>query len=116
MRALKILVVAMGMLLVAGLAVLVIAVVERINHRPPSPSPSAAHAARAATIDLPAGAHVISTEASGDRLVVRIGLAEGGEELLIFDLADGDRVAAIMLQTKPATARHDLPETPLPQR
>ncbi|HKT19469.1 MAG TPA: DUF6476 family protein [Stellaceae bacterium] len=113
MRALKILVVAMGLLLVAGTAVLVVAVIARINRQPTPASPLAAHAT---TIDLPPGAHVVGTQASGGRLVIRVGLADGGEELLVLDLASGARVAAITLQTKPATTRHDLPETPVPQR
>jgi hypothetical protein len=99
MRALKILVVAMGVLLVAGTVALVMAVVERVNHRPTSASSTPA---RAATIELPPGAHVIATQATGDRLVVRIGLSGGSEELLIFDL-NGKRIATIALHASPAT-------------
>ena len=98
MRALKILVVAMGVLLVAGTAALVMAVVERVNHRPTSASPTLP---RAATVELPPGAHVVATQAAGDRLIVRVGLSEGSEELLIFDL-NGKRIATIALQASPA--------------
>jgi uncharacterized protein DUF6476 len=97
MRALKLLVVAMGVLLVAGTAALVMAVVERVNHRPTSASPTPPRAAR---IELPPGAHVIATQATGERLVVRVGLPEGSEELLIFDL-NGRRIATIALQASP---------------
>ncbi|MGH7033199.1 MAG: DUF6476 family protein [Stellaceae bacterium] len=97
MRALKLLVVAMGVLLVAGMAVLVLAVVERVNHRPTSAGPTPP---RAATIELPPGAHVIATQATGERLVVRVGLSGGSEELLIFDL-DGKRIATIALHASP---------------
>jgi len=100
MRALKILVIVMGVLLVAGTTALVIVVVARVN-RPAAPPAPAVTGSR--TIELPPGARVIATEASGDRLVVRLALSEGGEELLIFDLASGARIASIMLQTKPGT-------------
>lgn len=99
MRALKILVVAMGVLLVAGTAALVMAVVERVNHRPTSTS---ATVPSAATIELPPGAHVIATQATGERLVVRVGLPGGSEEVLIFDL-NGKRIATIVLHASPAT-------------
>jgi Family of unknown function (DUF6476) len=100
MRALKILVVVMGVLLVAGTIALVVAVVARVN-RPVTSSGLAA--ARASAIELPAGSRIVATQASGDRLVVRIALADGGEELLVFDLASGARVATITLYAKPAT-------------
>lgn len=99
MRALKILVVAMGVLLVAGTAALVMAVVERVNHRPTSASPTLP---RAATVELPPGAHVIATQATGERLVVRVGLSGGSEELLIFDL-NGKRIATVALHASPVT-------------
>ncbi len=100
MRALKILVIAMGVLLVAGTTALVIAVVARVNR----PATSAAPVATGArTIELPPGSRVLAAEASGDRLVIRLALAEGDEELLIFDLASGARIATIMLRANPAT-------------
>jgi hypothetical protein len=49
-------------------------------------------------IDLPAGARVIATEAVGERLIVRIGLAEGGEALILIDLRSGARLGTIELK------------------
>jgi len=98
MRALKILVVAMGLLLVAGTVALVIAVANRINH-PPAPATATG---ATSTIALPPGARVGASEVSGDHLVVRVTLADGGEELLIFNLATGARIATIALRPTPA--------------
>ena len=98
MRALKILVVVMGVLLVLGTAALVVAVTNRINHPPAPPKPTAP-----TELDLPAGARIVATEMSADRLLVRVALAEGGEELLVFSLANGARLATITLRAKPAS-------------
>jgi flagellar basal body-associated protein FliL len=97
MRALKILVIVLGVLLVAGTAALVWAVANRINH---PPAPSAPAAASASEVELPPGARIVSTEASGDRLIVRLSLSDGSEELLIFNLGNGARVATIRLRAK----------------
>jgi len=100
MRSLKILVVALGVLLVAGIVGLGFAVSYRLNHpRPVAPVMAAATATGASiVVDLPPGAKVLKTKASGDRLVVRVGLAAGGEEVLIFNLETGARVATIELK------------------
>jgi hypothetical protein len=97
MRALKILVVVMGVLLVLGTAALVFAVANRVNHPPASAKPVAP-----AEIELPPGARIVATEMSGERLLVRVALPEGGEELMIFSLANGTRLATITLRAKPA--------------
>jgi hypothetical protein len=93
MRALKILVVVMGVVLVAGTIVLVVAVANRINH-PPATAP----ATRVSDIELPPGARVSGTATSGDRLVVTITLADESEELLIFNLGTGAPIATINLR------------------
>lgn len=111
MRALKILVVVMGVLLVGGSVALIAAIVDRARHRlvgpaaapVPVPAPASALVGPGrsfdhAVIDLPAGARVIATEAAGERLIVRIGLAEGGEALILIDLRSGARLGTIELR------------------
>jgi len=103
MRALKVLVIAMGVLLVAGVVALGLAVRYRLNHPRQVPAASAigpAGAASAVTIDLPQGARVVGAEASGDRLVVRVEIAGGGEELVIVNLVTGAPVATVTLRPK----------------
>ena len=105
MRALKVLVIVMGVLLVAGVIGLGFAVQYRLNHprqTPPSGPPAAAIGPvgrpSAMTLDLPPGARVIGSEASGDRLVVRVELAGGSEELIIVNLVTGAPVATVTLR------------------
>jgi hypothetical protein len=98
MRALKLLVIVLGVLLAAGVAALAVAVVMRLNHAAP-PAPVAGGGS--AVIALPPGSKIVSTEASGGRLIARIELPGGGVELIIFDLANGARIATIDLAPQP---------------
>jgi hypothetical protein len=105
MRALKVLVIVMGVLLIAGIVALGFAVQYRMNHPRPTPTVGGpaigpAGAANAQTLDLPQGAKVVGAEASGDRLVVRVELAGGGQELIIVNLATGAPVATVTLRPK----------------
>lgn len=111
MRALKVLVIVMGVLLVAGVIALGFAVHYRLNHprQAPPGSPAAAAsigpagAPNAITLDLPQGARVVGAEASGDRLVVRVELAGGSQELIIVNLVTGAPVATVTLRPKTDT-------------
>lgn len=102
MRALKVLVIVMGVLLVAGIIALGFAVQYRLNHPRQAPAGTAAigpaGAPSAMALDLPQGARVIGAEASGDRLVVRVELAGGGEELIIVNLVTGAPLATVTLR------------------
>jgi len=107
MRSLKVLVIVMGVVLVAGIVALGFAVRYRVSHPREAPvvtGPSVGPASlpNATTLDLPPGARVVGAEASGDRLVVRIDLAGGGEELLVVNLATGTPIATVTLRPKPA--------------
>jgi len=95
MRALKVLVVVMGVLLVAGIIALAFAVANRVNHPPSAP---VAKGPPIDTVDLPSGARIVGAEASGDRLVVRIELAEGSQELIVVNLATGLPVSTVILR------------------
>lgn len=106
MRALKVLVVVMGVMLVGGTAALIIAVAERANHRVAVPAVlPPGRGFDQAVIDLPLGAHLVGTEAVGDRLVLRIALAGGGEELILVDPRNGARLGTIELRAAGAAGR-----------
>jgi hypothetical protein len=79
MRALKILVVVMGVMIIAGVVILGVTVVRRM-----SPAPLAA----SAPLDEPAGTHIAQVSASGDRVVL---LLQGGgpDRLVVLDLRNG---------------------------
>jgi hypothetical protein len=105
MRALKILVVVMGVLLVGGFVTLVGVIAGRVAQRPgtPTAAPTAAPAAgppfAAAPIELPAGARIETIAVGPDRIVVHLALPDGNRELVIIDLASGRRLGAIPLRT-----------------
>ena len=111
MRALKLLVIVMGVLLLAGIVALGFGVQYRLNHpravavaAGATTAPDVPSAAPPNTIDLPAGSHVVGAEASGDRLVVRVELAAGaGEELIIVNLATGVPVSTVILKPQTGT-------------
>jgi hypothetical protein len=95
MRGLKLLVVVMGVMLVGGTAVLIAAIIARAGNRA---ADTRASRFERAVIELPEGARVLGTEAAGDRLVVRIALAAGGEQLLLIDARNGERLGTIELR------------------
>ncbi len=96
MRALKLLVIALGVLLLAGIGVLAAAVVWRINHAnstsPAQPAPPAVR-----RIVLPSGAKVIATDVDAGRLIVRVDIPGNGVRMLVFDLATGAEITTIEL-------------------
>ena len=104
MRALKTLVVVMGVMLVVGFVALVIAIAERVSNKgarhaaaPAAPT----QAVTAPTIDLPTGAHIETMTAGSDRLVLDIALSGGEHRLLILDLATGRTLLTVPLHTAP---------------
>ena len=85
MRALKGLVIGMGALIVAGLAVVAVTIVNRSLD---------GGAATEAALALPEGAEVLETALDGGRVALRLRLADGTTAIHVFDLATGRRIAA----------------------
>ena len=99
MRALRVIVVVMGVMILAGFAALFIAIAGRIA-QPRSAAPSIATVA-AAPIELPAGARVESIGVGTDRLAVAIALPNGDRQIAIIDIATGRRLQLVPLRTAP---------------
>jgi hypothetical protein len=99
MRALKIAVLVMGVLLVVGTVALIVAIATRVSHKPLEPVARAEYAAP--PIDLPAGSRIEAMTAGPDRLVIDLLLADGTRQLLVIDLATGRRLGTIPLRTVP---------------
>jgi Family of unknown function (DUF6476) len=99
MRALKIVVVVMGVMLVGGFTALIVTIAVRVSHRsapPIAPSPFAGRA-----IDIPRGAHIEAMTAGTDRLVIDLAMPGGDRQLLIIDLATGASLGTIELHAAP---------------
>jgi hypothetical protein len=99
MRALKIAVVVMGIMLAVGVVVLVAAIAARVSHKAPEPAPKGDFTAPA--IDLPAGSRIEAMTAGPDRLVIDLLLADGTRQLLILDLTTGRRLGTVPLRAAP---------------
>ena|ERR1700676_2118607 len=99
MRALKILVVVMGVMILAGFATLLVVIAGRLSRGASVTASSQSFAA--SPIELPAGARIEAIGAGGDRLVLGLVLADGNRELIIIDLATGHRLGAIPLRAAP---------------
>jgi Family of unknown function (DUF6476) len=99
MRALKILVVVMGVMLVAGFTTLVALVAGRVSRD--GPAAVAAHGFGSLAIDIPRGARIEAMTAGPDRLILALALPDGGRQLVVIDLAKGVRLGTIQLHPIP---------------
>ncbi|MCK6449635.1 MAG: DUF6476 family protein [Alphaproteobacteria bacterium] len=93
MTGLKILVAVMAVLLVAGFGVLVGGIAMQAKR--------ADAGFGSAEVTLPAGARVVETTASGDRVVLRVALPDGEERLYVLDAASGRTVGTIAIKRAP---------------
>jgi hypothetical protein len=96
MRALKILVVVMGLMIVVGFAVLVAGIAGKMSRGRPDASSLRPFAP--AVIDIPRGARIEAMTAGPNRLVLQLTLPGGERQLLVLDLATGARLGTIELR------------------
>jgi hypothetical protein len=95
MRALKVLVVVMGILLVGGLVVLVVTIVNRAAR----PGEAARPGFGTVVVDLPAGAVLAGRDVVGDRIVLTLALPGGGHRLLVFEPRSGAVLGSLELRS-----------------
>ena len=96
MRSLKILVVAMGIMLVGGFALLVAIVAGKLLRGDNTPRSFAN-----TTIDIPPGARLGAMTTGTGRLVLELVLPDGGHQFVFIDLTTGARLGTIELRTQP---------------
>ncbi|HYZ39345.1 MAG TPA: DUF6476 family protein [Stellaceae bacterium] len=99
MRALKIIVVVMGVMIIAGFVALVAIIAGRVSRG--GPAATAARALSGRPIELPRGARIEAMTAGPDRLVLGLELPQGDRQLLIIDLRTGARLGTIELHQSP---------------
>jgi hypothetical protein len=89
MRALLALTVVMGVLIIAGVGVVAVTIIHRMGG-------TAAHALAGGVIDEPAGTHIQSVSAYGDRLAV---ILQGGgpDRIVLFDPVSGRSLGRVSL-------------------
>ena len=103
-RALKALVIFLGVLIVGGVVVIGVTIYQRATgpasegataDAPPAVSPSGFGARR---IGLPQGADIVEAVAEGDRLILIVALPEGSQRVIVLDLANGAELGRIDLE------------------
>ena len=94
MRALKVTVVFMGVVIVAGFALVIVSLASRLGE-----DKAAGFGERG--LAAPAGCGIASAQAADDRLIVRLdGLAERGcRQVLVLDLETGETLGRLSLTT-----------------
>lgn len=116
MQLLKVVVIAMGTLIAAGIGVIVYTLIERGAEQfagpaqgnapgaaPASAAPSGAGSVRTpsfgeARLGLPAGSRVEQMVVSGDRLVVSVLVPGEGERIVVIDLSSGRPLGSVALE------------------
>ena len=97
MRALKVLVIVLGVMIVAAAGLVVYGIVNKLGDLAVADR-GASRSFGERTVELPPGAEVKTFVVEAGRLVIHLILAEGGERLLILDLETGQQLGTIMLQ------------------
>ncbi len=100
MRWLKALVIGMAILIVVGTVVIAVMLARRSGSDGEAASGATGGSAAVTPrrrIALPAGARVIETALDGDRVALRIALANGTERLVIIDIRTGRRLGTLDL-------------------
>jgi hypothetical protein len=103
-RALKALVIFLGVLIVGGVVVIGLTIYERAtapseqSALPDAPPAVSAAGFGARRIGLPQGADVIEAVAEGDKLILVVALPEGAQRVIVLDLASGAELGRFDLE------------------
>jgi len=99
MKALKALVIGMGVLIFAGLVVVVVTIANRSGSpKPPTAEPKGG----SGTLEIPAGATVLESDLDSARVALRLRLSDGTMVLSIHDLATGKHLSTLPIAARPA--------------
>jgi len=96
MQAVKALVIGMGILIIAGLALMVYGLTTKFG-APTSPNASGA-AFGTIRANLPTGAAVESVQLQDGSVLVHLTMPDGGAQIMVFRLSDGRQTGTIELQ------------------
>jgi hypothetical protein len=100
-RALKILVISLGVVIIAGTAVVVGTIIHRIGERGEPGDRNAPRGGAAGPafgdvrIDVPRGSRIEQSHVVDDRIILRLSTREGATRLLVIDLKTGREIGRI---------------------
>jgi len=95
MRALKVLVIVMGILIVVATTVLIVLIVHRLSSAPVAGQA----AAISAQLDEPAGSRIVTIVSAGDRLAIQL-QGGGPDRVVLLDPRSGAVVGRIALKAQ----------------
>ena len=98
LRVLKVLVVVMGVLIVAGVITIVVTIVQRMSDKSEQKQSVAVPVAGGfdtRSVALPVGARVVSVSADGGRLFIHVEAADGRASVLVLDGASGTTIGTL---------------------
>ena len=104
MQALKIMVVVMGVLIVAGVAVIATDLARRASSGRAAPAASAGASLAGfdeKTVELPKNGRLTGVHTEAGRVVLRVLLPGNKEMLIVLDLATGERLGTINVNPAP---------------
>ena len=103
MQALKIMVVVMGVLIVAGVAVIATDIAKRVaaGRAPSATSGAAVTAFDEKTVELPKNGRLTGVHTEAGRVILRVLLPGNREMLIVLDLATGERLGTINVNPTP---------------
>ena len=113
LRALKLLVIGMGVAIVIGVAVVIVTIVQRagagwgdVQTARPAVETAVSDAAPrpgfgTRTLDAPRGGRIVDMIAEGDRLFVRLETPEGARRIVVLDTVTGARLGAFEVRESP---------------
>lgn len=96
MKLLVALVIIMGVLIVAGIVVIVVTIANRMGGGETAASRAAPEFATA-ELPVPAGCQVMETTTADDRLILRLGSGERCNQVLIVDMTTGRLLGTLRL-------------------
>lgn len=96
MRALRIFVVVMGVVLVVGFGTVLAVIAGRIARS--GRAAPAEHPFATTALDLPHGARIEAITAAPNRLILQLAMPDGESRLVVVDLATGARLGTIELR------------------
>ena len=97
MKPLLAVVIIMGVLIVAGLVVVVVTIVNRMSGERPVATASAGFSFGTIDLPIPAGCQVMETTTAGDRLILRLGSGDRCNQVLIVDMTSGKLLGTLRM-------------------
>jgi hypothetical protein len=97
MKPLWALVIIMGVLIVAGIVVVVVTIASRMGGGQPVAATNALPSFETIDLPMPAGCQVMETTTSGDRLILRLGSGDRCNQLLFVDMTSGKLLGTLRI-------------------